>query len=88
MLTQTAVTEKSNEIKAIPEVLAQLELQGALVSIDAMGCQKEIVRQIVDAEADYVLALKNNHPILYNEAKLWIDAEVQQGRLPVNETIN
>lgn len=61
-LGQVAVDGKSNEITAIPELLRMLELRGAIVTIDAMGCQKEIAAQIVDGEGDYVLALKDNHP--------------------------
>ncbi len=65
-LGQVVVDEKSNEITAIPKLLQMLELSGALVTIDAMGCQTEIARQIVDAEADYVLAVKGNQPTLHN----------------------
>lgn len=64
-LGQVAVDEKSNEITAIPRLLAMLELRGALVSIDAMGCQKEIARQIVKGGGDYVLAVKDNQPALH-----------------------
>jgi predicted transposase YbfD/YdcC len=63
-LGQVAVDSKSNEITAIPKLLEMLELQGAIVSIDAMGCQKEIAKQIVQGGGDYVLALKDNHPKL------------------------
>lgn len=63
-LGQVAVDSKSNEITAIPKLLEMLELKGAIISIDAMGCQKEIAKQIVDGEGDYVLALKDNHPNL------------------------
>ena len=52
--------EKSNEITAIPKLLQLLELAGCIVTIDAMGCQKEIARQIIEAEADYLLAVKEN----------------------------
>ena len=65
VLGQESVDQKSNEITAIPELLKRLELKGALVSIDAMGCQKEIAKQIVDAGADYVLAVKDNQPKLH-----------------------
>jgi hypothetical protein len=61
VLAQQAVAEKSNEITAIPDLLGLLDLEGAVVSIDAMGCQKTIVRTIVDGGADYVLTLKDNH---------------------------
>jgi len=60
VLGQVAVDEKSNEITAIPKLLAMLELSGALVTIDAMGCQREIVAQIRERGADYLLAVKGN----------------------------
>lgn len=63
-LAQVAVEDKSNEITAIPKVLALLDLQGALVSIDAMGCQKGIAAQIRAGGGDYVLAVKDNQPTL------------------------
>jgi predicted transposase YbfD/YdcC len=65
LLGQCAVDEKSNEITAIPELLKLLDLQGALVTIDAMGCQKKIAADIVAAGGDYVLAVKENQPGLY-----------------------
>ena len=68
-LGQVVVDEKSNEITAIPKLLQILELSGCLVTIDAMGCQVEIARAIVDAKADYVLALKDNQPTLAQGAK-------------------
>jgi predicted transposase YbfD/YdcC len=60
LLGQVAVTEKSNEITAIPKLLEMLELAGALVTIDAMGCQREIAAQIHDQGGDYLLAVKGN----------------------------
>jgi predicted transposase YbfD/YdcC len=63
-LGQVAVDEKSNEITAIPYLLELLHVKGALVSIDAMGCQKEIAKQIVEQGGDYVLAVKDNQPQL------------------------
>lgn len=66
VLGQQSVDAKSNEITAIPELLKVLELKGAIVSIDAMGCQKQIAKQIVDAGGDYVLAVKDNHPTLHD----------------------
>jgi len=59
-LGQTRVEEKSNEITAIPKLLQLLELAGCIVTIDAMGCQKEIAREIIEAQADYLLAVKEN----------------------------
>ena len=64
-LGQVVVDAKSNEITAIPKLLEILELSGDMVTIDAMGCQTEIARQIVEAEADYCLAVKGNQPSLY-----------------------
>jgi predicted transposase YbfD/YdcC len=63
-LGQVAVAEKSNEIPAIPKLLELLEVEGALITIDAMGCQKEIAQAIVDRKANYVLTVKDNQPTL------------------------
>jgi predicted transposase YbfD/YdcC len=68
-LQRLAVDEKSNEITAIPLLLRQLDLAGCIVTIDAMGTQKEIIKQIVDDEGDYVLALKGNQGTLAKEVK-------------------
>src|SRR5687767_6639708 len=65
VLGQVAVDEKSNEITAIPKLLEVLELSGAIVTIDAMGCQKEIAKKIREKDADYVLAVKGNQEHLY-----------------------
>ena len=62
VLGQVATEEKSNEITAIPTLLNLLSIKGCIITIDAMGTQKAIVEQIIEAEADYVLALKGNHP--------------------------
>jgi predicted transposase YbfD/YdcC len=62
VLGQLACAEKSNEIEAIPRLLALLNIEGAIVTIDAMGCQTEIAEKIVEKKADYVLSLKDNHP--------------------------
>lgn len=71
VLGQVKVEDKSNEITAIPALLELLEIKGAIVTIDAMGTQKEIVRKIQAKKADYVLALKGNHPTLYSQVKDW-----------------
>ncbi len=63
-LGQVAVDEKSNEITAIPQLLEMLELAGAIVTIDAMGCQKDIATKIIDKKADFILAVKDNQPSL------------------------
>jgi predicted transposase YbfD/YdcC len=67
VLGQIKVDDKSNEITAIPELLRVLEIAGCIVTIDAMGCQKEIASQIAKLGADYVLALKENHGRLYED---------------------
>jgi predicted transposase YbfD/YdcC len=69
VLGQEAVAEKSNEITAIPLLLRRLELTGALVTIDAMGTQKEIAQTIIDRGGDYVLVLKENWPATYAEVE-------------------
>jgi predicted transposase YbfD/YdcC len=66
-LGQVAVEEKSNEITAIPRLLELLDVHGALVTIDAMGCQKEIAQQIVAGGGDYLLAVKDNQPNLLED---------------------
>jgi predicted transposase YbfD/YdcC len=69
LLGQQQVSEKSNEITAIPALLKLLDLQGALITIDAMGCQKEITRRITTAGGDYVLAVKDNQPTLHADVQ-------------------
>ena len=74
VMGQVKTDTKSNEIKAIPELLEMLMLKKALVSIDAMGCQKEIAGQIISKKADYLLSVKRNQPALYNELALAFEA--------------
>lgn len=64
VLGQQRTSSKSNEITAIPELLALLDIRGCLISIDAMGCQTKIARQRVEKDGDYLLAVKDNHPTL------------------------
>jgi predicted transposase YbfD/YdcC len=71
VLAQVKVDDKSNEIPAFPALLAMLDLRGCIVTIDAMGCQKEIARQIIDQEGDYVLALKANQGQLFEDVRLF-----------------
>jgi predicted transposase YbfD/YdcC len=65
VLGQEATAEKSNEITAIPKLLELLDLKGCIVTIDAMGCQTAIAKQIVEQQGDYVLGLKDNQPLLF-----------------------
>jgi len=74
-LGQVACEEKSNEITAIPELLRLVDIQGAIITIDAMGTQKAIAEQIIDSEADYVLALKGNHEIMHQAVIDYIEAQ-------------
>lgn len=67
VLGQVKVDDKSNEITAIPELLRALEISGCIITIDALGCQKEIAEAIIDQQADYILALKENHGRLYED---------------------
>jgi predicted transposase YbfD/YdcC len=73
VLGQVAVEQKSNEIKAIPVLLEQLDLKGAIITIDAMETQKAIAQQIQSAGADYILTLKANHPTLAEDAHDWFE---------------
>jgi predicted transposase YbfD/YdcC len=79
VLGQTKVDEKSNEIVAIPKLLTMLSLEGAIVTIDAMGCQKEIAKQIVNKNADYVLALKGNQGALREDVELFAAEQKANG---------
>ncbi len=72
-LGQVAVDKKSNEITAIPTLLEQLDLQGALVTIDAMGCQKQIAKKIVDRGGDYLLAVKGNQEHLLEDIQTTVE---------------
>ena len=88
VLTQQVCDSKSNEITAIPDLLSFLELKGAVVTIDAMGCRKNIAKQIIEAGGDYVLALKENQPTLYAQAKQILDEEGLADCLEVHETVD
>ena len=80
VLGQTKTDDKSNEITAIPQLLAKLNLQGCTVSIDAMGCQKTIAQQIREQEGDYLLALKGNQSTLHDDVKLFIESELSKNQ--------
>ena len=79
-LGQVAVDDKSNEITAIPRLLELLDVRGALVTIDAMGCQKVIAKQIVDQSGDYVLPVKGNQPTLLAEIQETIGEVLENGQ--------
>ncbi len=82
VLGQLKVADKSNEITAVPQLLRVLELAGCIVTIDAMGCQKKIAKEIVEADADYVLALKGNQEKVHEEVKSFLDAALEERNRP------
>jgi predicted transposase YbfD/YdcC len=84
-LGQVVVSEKSNEITAIPELLQLLDISGALVTIDAMGCQREIADRIREGGGDYVLAVKQNQPKLYEQVEGAISEALEEDAKDVDE---
>jgi predicted transposase YbfD/YdcC len=79
VLGQVKVAEKANEIVAIPKLLEMLAIEGAIVTIDAMGCQRAIAQKIVDKKADYVLALKGNQGLLCEDVELFAAEQKAKG---------
>jgi predicted transposase YbfD/YdcC len=79
VLGQVKVAEKSNEIVAIPKLLDMLAIEGAIVTIDAMGCQRDIAQKIVDKKADYVLALKGNQGSLRKDVEVFVAEQKATG---------
>lgn len=79
VLGQSAVDEKSNEITAIPELLNLLDIERSIITLDAMGCQQEIAKQIIKQKADYILALKGNHSGLQAELEAWWHKAEREG---------
>jgi predicted transposase YbfD/YdcC len=88
VLGQVAVSEKSNEITAIPELLKLLDLHGAIVTIDAMGCQKAIAKEIVAGGADYVLAVKGNQENLEQAVHALFEKGMESDFKDLNYTIH
>lgn len=76
---QIRTEDKSNEITAIPKLLEMLNLKDATVTIDAMGCQKDIAQKVLDKGGQYVLAVKSNHETLYEDIRLFLDDAIEQG---------
>jgi predicted transposase YbfD/YdcC len=79
VLGQVKVADKSNEITAIPALLELLDMAGCIITIDAMGTQTAIASKISHAQADYILALKENHPTLYGQVKNWFEQQLSHG---------
>lgn len=78
-LGQVRVDEKSNEITAIPRLLDLLAIKGCIVTLDAMGCQKDIAQKIIESGGDYVLGLKGNQTGLYDDVKWFFEEIAQSG---------
>ena len=78
VLGQRKIDDKSNEITAIPELLKTLEIEGCIVTIDAMGCQKKIAETIVVKKADYIFSLKGNQSNLHDDIKLYFQEFLSQ----------
>ena len=76
VLGQVKVDDKSNEITAIPKLLSRLNIAGAVITIDAMGCQKKIAEQIIQQEGDYVLSLKGNHGLLHEDVATYFTSSL------------
>jgi predicted transposase YbfD/YdcC len=74
VLGQLAVEEKSNEITAIPQLMDMLDLKGCIITADALNCQRTVAQKAVEKKADYVLAVKGNHPVMYDEIRSHMDA--------------
>ena len=72
VMGQVAVAEKSNEIVAIPALLDMMAIEGAVVTIDAMGCQRNIAKKIIAKKADYIIALKGNQGTLHDDVKVFV----------------
>src|SRR6202035_3441732 len=79
VLGQVKVAEKSNEIVAIPALLEMLAIEGAIVTLDAMGCQRDIAKAILDKKADYVLALKGNQGSLREDVEVFVTEQKAKG---------
>ncbi len=79
VLGQVKVAEKSNEIVAIPKLLDMVAIEGAIITIDAMGCQRDIARKVIDKKADYVLALKGNQGSLRDDVELFATEQKAKG---------
>ncbi|BBD64685.1 transposase [Nostoc commune NIES-4072] len=88
VLGQTKVSDKSNEITAIPALLEMLDISGCIITIDAMGTQKSIAQKIIAAGSDYILSLKDNHPTLHQQVKNWFEIAQSLGFKDVDVNVS
>lgn len=73
VLGQLSVEEKSNEITAVPQLMDMLDLKGCIVTADALNCQKSVAEKAIEKQSDYILAVKGNHAVMYEEIKTYLD---------------
>ena len=85
LLGQVATDEKSNEITAVPKLLEMISLKGAIVTADALNCQRTIAAKVVEKGGDYVLALKGNQGTLFEDVRLYLDDPVHAAALSPSE---
>ena len=85
-LAQSQIAAKTNQIKAIPDLLKPLDITGRVVTIDAVGCQKTIAELIITQKADYVIGLKASQDGLYEQVSEWVAPFVTTGVLRINST--
>lgn len=86
-LAQADIAEKHNEITTLPQLLDLIDIQGSTVTADAVYCQKDITKQIIKKKADYILALKANHKLLFEEIALLLNTRFDEQALTVFETV-
>lgn len=87
ILTQLDIADKNNEISTLPQILKLIDINGSIVTADAIYYQKDITKQISKAKADYIFALKNNHKTLYQDVSLWLNTQFDNKKVPIAETI-
>ena len=80
VLGQLPVPNKSNEITAMPQLMDMIELKDCTITADALNCQKAIAEKAIEKKADYVLAIKGNHPEAYDEIRLFMDRQAENGK--------
>ncbi len=86
VLGQTAVDKKTNKINTVPEFLTMLDIENSLITLDTMGCQQEITKQIIHQKADYILALKDSHSGMQSELEAWWHKNEREGLTEQNHS--
>ena len=90
VIGQQTINKKTNEITAIPELLDTLYVQGSIITVDAIGCQKKVAAKIIEKEADYFLAVKANQPTLFDDIQNFFNTKIgdEQEKLSYHETLD